>query len=837
MENMKFARGEITRKSVALIVSIAMLFAMIPATAVQAHAAGDSVNKLELAGFGDVYYVVDPSEVEPATQEEPAHTHIPNPVKIGENVDAYMIGDTGVAYYTAETIPDNFYGSSSMTWLEFWKGEGVTKSTLTDSSSPNRDSEGGESGTGTGYLDLGGFDAVTRPTVRYGLSHFRFQYAMLLNGINTDNLPEISEARVPLVYRSKVNDAGTGLDAVLVPSDDLSSFTAGSDTAENPSTFVSHDKTYILEDYDVEGFQRIPVSVGGESYVENMVLLAAGKKAPTAFWNFTIDGTDGADQVVTAATGGVKALDDKGNYGKAAPGVSIEGFDLVARGDVNTPKTDYNTSWGDYADAYALLQKVGDEDLDEASAKGAKTTLSAFEWAKYSNRFLGAKYEYFGTAITDGEGQPIARDAVTLDSVSEKTPTFTFGTLPGADTWYSPAKKGPGGRIELGFQFDSLRLGGNGTNTTDKGIYARGAAASKTGYYRVTLYAAGYNDVSKMVYIAQQLPAPELSIYTKGDSQKLLLKDPDSELKTLLGGGSASVKLQSIDGRNTTELKDLSGDALGADNAYDISDVELEEDVTYRLNITSFDYPDITSSYVYKVVEPTNLSLAKKTLTLYTGTSETVQASVEPAGVTQNGEVSFHSANSKIASVDNNGKITGKAVGKVVITATTENGKASNCTATVKAPTIKLSKSAATIYTRGTTKITLTATIAGSSKVATWTSSNPKVAVVSSKGVVTAKKAGKVTISAKANGVTAKATVTVKLPTLKLAKNAATIKKGKSVTIKATATPKATVTYKSANKKIATVSSKGVVKGVKKGSVKITVKANGISKKFTVRVR
>lgn len=72
---------------------------------------------------------------------------------------------------------------------------------------------------------------------------------------------------------------------------------------------------------------------------------------------------------------------------------------------------------------------------------------------------------------------------------------------------------------------------------------------------------------------------------------------------------------------------------------------------------------------------------------------------------------------------------------------------------------------------------------------------------------------------------------------LKVAKNALTVKKGKTTKIKATTTPAAKVTYKSSNKKIATVTNKGVVKGVKKGKTTITVKANGKTVKVKVTVK
>ena len=64
-----------------------------------------------------------------------------------------------------------------------------------------------------------------------------------------------------------------------------------------------------------------------------------------------------------------------------------------------------------------------------------------------------------------------------------------------------------------------------------------------------------------------------------------------------------------------------------------------------------------------------------------------------------------------------------------------------------------------------------------------------------------------------------------------------TLKKGKKLTLKPSRTPITSTkkfTYKSSNKKIATVSSKGVIKGKKTGKAKITVKSG--KKKYTVTV-
>lgn len=123
----------------------------------------------------------------------------------------------------------------------------------------------------------------------------------------------------------------------------------------------------------------------------------------------------------------------------------------------------------------------------------------------------------------------------------------------------------------------------------------------------------------------------------------------------------------------------------------------------------------------------------------------------------------------------------------------------------------------------------------------TYSTSNKNIATVNSKGVVTGKQVGTAKITVKAGSK--KSVVTIKvMPKVKTTKltgvpKTKTVNRGKTFTIKAVATPRNTdekVTYRSSNKKIATVTSKGVVKGIKKGTATITVQSG--SKKLTCKV-
>lgn len=140
-------------------------------------------------------------------------------------------------------------------------------------------------------------------------------------------------------------------------------------------------------------------------------------------------------------------------------------------------------------------------------------------------------------------------------------------------------------------------------------------------------------------------------------------------------------------------------------------------------------------------------------------------------------------------------------------------------------------------------KVTKKGTI---SKALAYKTSNKKVVTVSKKGVVKAKKKGKATVTAyaKANKkkkVSIKVIVGTPVSKIKLNKTKATLKVGKTVSLKATVSPKGAsykkVLWKTSNKKIATVSSTGKVKAKKKGSATITATAaDGSGKKATAKI-
>lgn len=240
-----------------------------------------------------------------------------------------------------------------------------------------------------------------------------------------------------------------------------------------------------------------------------------------------------------------------------------------------------------------------------------------------------------------------------------------------------------------------------------------------------------------------------------------------------------------------------------------------------------------TAQYKLTVKTP-SVKLNASAKTLYVkGSPATVTLKATTAGVT--GKVTYTSSKPSVVAVAANGKVTAKAAGTAVITAKCGNYKAT-CKITVKKPSVKASASAKTVFVGGTSQITVKKT--GVSGKVTYTSSNKSVAVVSAGGKVIAKKAGTATITVKCGSYKATCKITVKKGSLKItSKTAVSVKAKKTTAIKAAATSKAKITYRSSNTKVATVSSKGVVKGVKKGKAVIYVSSNGITKKVTVTVK
>lgn len=140
-----------------------------------------------------------------------------------------------------------------------------------------------------------------------------------------------------------------------------------------------------------------------------------------------------------------------------------------------------------------------------------------------------------------------------------------------------------------------------------------------------------------------------------------------------------------------------------------------------------------------------------------------LEAEVAPAGI--DAPVTWSSSNKDIATVDENGVVTGVASGNVIIMAEA-GGVTDDCMiSVVGTPVESVSLSEGSFEIDEGESHTLTATVmpeSADNKIITWSSSNERVATVSGTGVVFGVGAGEAVITAQAGNCKAECTVTVK---------------------------------------------------------------------------
>ena len=249
---------------------------------------------------------------------------------------------------------------------------------------------------------------------------------------------------------------------------------------------------------------------------------------------------------------------------------------------------------------------------------------------------------------------------------------------------------------------------------------------------------------------------------------------------------------------------------------------------------------------VYVAVTGVTLSASK--VSIPKGEKRILTATIAPSDAL-NQELTWTSSDESIAKVDPiTGQVTGRAKGTAKITVTTADGNyTDSCIIEVIQLATGVTLSFSSISLDAGKNKTITATVSPTSatdRTVTWMSSNEKVAKVTGDGTVKAISAGTATITATSADGAASATckVTVKQPATKitLSKTSLKVAVGAKSTLKATLEPanvtNTNVTWSTSDKSIATVSSGGVVKGVKAGKVKITATSGDGTQKASCTV-
>ncbi len=336
------------------------------------------------------------------------------------------------------------------------------------------------------------------------------------------------------------------------------------------------------------------------------------------------------------------------------------------------------------------------------------------------------------------------------------------------------------------YAYDTADTSGKGTSLGkfDINVY-------KLSSYKLNLYTNDSNTLSIS-------PAPNVNISWTSDDE--------SVAKVSAGGKVTAVK------SGETVIK----------GTYKVDGITYEA----RCNVT-------VSERVY----PSSISLSKTSMSIEKGATASLSVSFNPTNATEKG-ISWKSSDTKVATVDNNGKVTAVAGGTATITATSSVSgvKAATCKVTVTETLKEISLSASSMTLEkgktGTLTVSYNPSTTTSSKSITWTSSDSKVATVDKNGIITAVAGGTATITATSavsgvKAVTCQVTVTETLTKISLSKTAMTLEKGKtgSLTVSydpSTTTSSKVITWTSSDTKVATVDKNGKVTAVGAGTANIT---------------
>lgn len=690
------------------------------------------------------------------------------------------------------------YVYAGLTWAEYWASEGVYAAGDTTSS---------EELDGHKELDKGAFDTVTRATTNHGLHRGSFQTETTI--VAEDG------SRYPIA---------TWVDQNTIK------LTDGKTVGFKKGTITKADGTTVdMDHYEVYGLKYVPVAVRTEDYA------AFCQKYNVVTNDGVLEGGYGEVQLsaytataaVTADTNGLKYAVKNG-----------DSFTFEAR------KTGADSGIKDQAQKTATNVTPTVKDASGSYGEFLRVDITGDGYGDLGANMQAVRWDYCGD---DATGTKVLR---------------SFGTKFAADNWMHKAMG-----IQLGLT-DSLRC-------------QLPEGTDGTGYWRLTVYALGYADYSFVVQATDanivkpaEDPADTTALtkevetakalaendYTKEswtamqtelqEAEELLAREDatqaevDEALEHLKAAEAALVKVTvTLDKTSaivytgkTASLKTTSNDAAKtvtyttSNNAVaTVSSTGVVKGVKAGTAVITATCGNAKATCKV-TVKTSTIKFAASAASVYTGKTVTVKATATPSAT-----VTYTTSNKAIATVSSTGVVKGIKAGTVTITATTSTGLKTTCKVTVKAPSVKFAKSSAVVYTGKTA--TVKATLAGVSSV-TYKSSNTKIATVNSKtGTVKGIKAGTVTITATSGKLKATYKLTVKNPTFTLTKSSATIAKGKTTTIRSKATPVSTVTYTTSNKKVATVTGKGVVKGISKGKATITVKCNGITKKFVVTVK
>lgn len=540
--------------------------------------------------------------------------------------------------------------------------------------------------------DKGAFDVVSRATTNHGLHRGSFQCSADIFAKDANE----NEKEFAVSYWTKEDNNNV---LVLTDGTKITDFSRGK--------FTYDGVAYTMTSYDVTGMKYIPVAVKNDDLADFESKYTVVKSGETVEGGYSegVLSSYSLKANLDENTNGLKYAEKNtdGTYSFSQRNVGttsgIEGADLKKAENVNIEVKD-----GDDVGSYGEYIRV-DFKGDGYGALGSK--MYAVRW------------DYYG------------------DDNSYNNKLVSFGTKFASDNWMHKVMG-----IQLGL--------------TDSYRFKLPKNTDGTGYWKLTIYALGYEDYTVNFRItADNLPAQSTDELDKTELQKLVdqanaLNENDytvdswKDLKTEL---DESVDLLA-NARNQASINEQVKHLTLAINSLVKKEVPTETTPTTTTPTTT---KPSTTTPTKPVVKKTTVSLARTNGSVYVKGRTTVKATVKNG----KGKTTYKSNNTGVAKVSSTGVVTGVKKGTAVITVT-NNRVSRTFKVTVKNPTLNRT----TLNLKAKKNYTLK--VHGKIGKVTFKSSNTKVATVNAKGKVVAKKKGNATITVKANGITLKCKVKVK---------------------------------------------------------------------------
>ncbi len=255
-----------------------------------------------------------------------------------------------------------------------------------------------------------------------------------------------------------------------------------------------------------------------------------------------------------------------------------------------------------------------------------------------------------------------------------------------------------------------------------------------------------------------------------------------------------------------------------------------------EVTVYSYNREKSASCTVNVLVPSKQITISESSVELKKGEEIKLTAKLQPLNTTD--LVKWSTSNAKVATVDEDGKVTAVGGGTVEITATADSGISAVCKmkVLVSSKEITLSQETAELKKGDILELTAGLQPLDATDTVRWSSSDSQIATVDQNGKVTAVGGGTVDIIATADsGISAKCEVNVLVPStgVTLSENSIKLKKGGTEDLTADLSPWDTtdsIKWSTGNAEVATVDEDGKVTAVGGGTVDITATADsGVS--------